>query len=276
MVISSDFEHTIRPGTRDAADDGPRAQLARADPGRRRRGLVRRRDRKECGRGRRRGAPSHWRRRTDDLPRQAGSAPRSGPPAPCERAGHRRPGIRADESQAAIPDPRKTTTQATYQRTADLTSLNTSAPSGARMPTTDTAGGEESAERNHDNVGASKMSTWPTRSSHGSSASVRRRGSPRAGRRSTRAAPAHGSEREIQSSPKRRDRQDQHRDLDQQRLRARRSSSSRMVRRRRAAAIHAATCIADVTRAVVDAAAQPEREHARSRGRIRWARLKGG
>ena len=69
-----------------------------------------------------------------------------------------------------IPDPRKTTTHARYQRTADLTSLKTSAPSGARIPQRPTP-----PERRNppsgiiDSVGASRMSTWPTRSSHGKS-----------------------------------------------------------------------------------------------------------
>ena len=70
----------------------------------------------------------------------------------------------------AIPDPRNTTRNATYHRTADLTSLNTSAPSGARIAQRPTP----PASRNPpsgiiDSVGASRMSTWPTRSSHGKS-----------------------------------------------------------------------------------------------------------
>ena len=69
-----------------------------------------------------------------------------------------------------IPDPRNTTRNATYQRAADLTLLNTSAPSGARIPQRPTP----PASRNPpsgiiDSVGASRMSTWPTRSSHGKS-----------------------------------------------------------------------------------------------------------
>ena len=70
----------------------------------------------------------------------------------------------------AIPEPRKTTTHATYQRAADPTSLNTSAPSGARIPQRPTP----PAPRNPpsgiiDSVGASRMATWPTRSSRGKS-----------------------------------------------------------------------------------------------------------
>ncbi len=60
----------------------------------------------------------------------------------------------------ANPEPRNTTSHATYQRTADLTSLNTSAPSGARIPQKPTP----AASRNPpsgiiDSVGASRMAT---------------------------------------------------------------------------------------------------------------------
>ena len=70
----------------------------------------------------------------------------------------------------AIPDPRNTTTNATYQRTADRTSLNTSAPSGARIPQRPTPPESRNPPSGIiDSVGASRMSTWPTRSSHGKS-----------------------------------------------------------------------------------------------------------
>src|SRR5215211_6019101 len=70
----------------------------------------------------------------------------------------------------AIPDPRNTTAYAAYQRAADLTSLNTSAPSGARIPHRPTP----PASRNPpsgiiESVGASRIASWPTRSSHGKS-----------------------------------------------------------------------------------------------------------
>ena len=66
-----------------------------------------------------------------------------------------------------IPDPRKTTTNATNQRTADRTSLKTSAPSGARIPQRPTPPEPRKPPSGIiDSVGASRMSTWPTRSSH--------------------------------------------------------------------------------------------------------------
>src|SRR5687767_15840751 len=70
----------------------------------------------------------------------------------------------------AIPDTRNTTTYATYQRAADPTSLNTSAPSGARIPHRPTPPESRNPPSGIiDSVGASRMSTWPTRSSHGKS-----------------------------------------------------------------------------------------------------------
>ena len=70
----------------------------------------------------------------------------------------------------AIPDPRNTTRYATYQRVADPTSLNTSAPSGARIPHRPTPPESRNPPSGIiDSVGASRMSTWPTRSSHGKS-----------------------------------------------------------------------------------------------------------
>ena len=68
-------------------------------------------------------------------------------------------------SSPASPDPRNTTTNAAYQRTAERTSSKTSAASGARIPQKPTA----PAARNPpsgiiDSVGASRMSSWPTRS----------------------------------------------------------------------------------------------------------------
>ena len=70
----------------------------------------------------------------------------------------------------AIPDPRNTTRYATYQRAADLTSLNTSAPSGARIPHRPTPPESRKPPSGIiDSVGASRMSTWATRSSHGKS-----------------------------------------------------------------------------------------------------------
>ena len=70
----------------------------------------------------------------------------------------------------AIPEPRNTTTNATYQRAADRTSLNTSAPSGARIPHRPTPPESRKPPSGIiDSVGASRMSTWPTRSSHGKS-----------------------------------------------------------------------------------------------------------
>src|ERR671911_467577 len=73
-------------------------------------------------------------------------------------------------SSPAIPDPRNTTRYATYQRAADPTSLNTSAPSGARIPQRPTPPEARNPPSGIiDSVGASRMSTWPTRSSHGKS-----------------------------------------------------------------------------------------------------------
>ena len=70
----------------------------------------------------------------------------------------------------AIPDPRNTTSHATYHRAADRTSLNTSAPSGARIPHRPTPPEARNPPSGIiDSVGASRMSTWPTRSSHGKS-----------------------------------------------------------------------------------------------------------
>ncbi len=58
------------------------------------------------------------------------------------------------------PEPRKTTTNATYQRTADLTSLNTRAPSGARIPHSPTPPDPRKPPSGIiDRVGASRMST---------------------------------------------------------------------------------------------------------------------
>ena len=66
----------------------------------------------------------------------------------------------------AIPDPRNTTTNATNQRAADLTSLNTSAPSGARIPQSPTPPESRNPPSGIiDSVGARRMSTSPTRSS---------------------------------------------------------------------------------------------------------------
>ena len=66
----------------------------------------------------------------------------------------------------ANPDPRNTTTKAAYQRTADRTSLNTSAPSGARIPHRPTPPESRNPPSGIiERVGASRMSTWPTRSS---------------------------------------------------------------------------------------------------------------
>ena len=70
----------------------------------------------------------------------------------------------------AIPDPRNTTRYATYQRTADLTSLKTRAPSGARIPQRPTPPEARKPPSGiMDSVGASRMSTWPTRSSRAKS-----------------------------------------------------------------------------------------------------------
>ena len=87
---------------------------------------------------------------------------------------------RADDL-ARDPDPRKTTSHATYQRAAERTSLNTSAPSGARIPHSPTPPeGRNPPSGIIDSVGASRMSTWPTRSSTGSRASARKPRSHRA------------------------------------------------------------------------------------------------
>ena len=65
----------------------------------------------------------------------------------------------------AIPDPRKTSTYATYQRAADLTFEKTSAPSGARIPQRPTPPDARNPPSGiMDIVGASRMSTWFTRS----------------------------------------------------------------------------------------------------------------
>ena len=69
-----------------------------------------------------------------------------------------------------IPDPRNTTTYATYQRAAEATSLNTSAPSGATIPHRPTPPESRNPPSGiMDSVGASRMSIWPTRSSQGKS-----------------------------------------------------------------------------------------------------------
>ena len=58
----------------------------------------------------------------------------------------------------AIPDPRNTTSHATYQRAADRTSLKTSAPSGARIPHRPTPPESTNPPSGIiDSVGASKM-----------------------------------------------------------------------------------------------------------------------
>ena len=70
----------------------------------------------------------------------------------------------------AMPEPRNTTRYATYQRAADRTSLNTSAPSGARIPHRPTPPEARNPPSGIiDSVGASRMSTWPTRRSQGKS-----------------------------------------------------------------------------------------------------------
>ena len=120
-----------------------------------------------------------------------------------------------------IPDPRKTTTNAMYQRTADRTSLKTSAASGARIPHRPTPPEtKESAERDH----RQRRREQDVDLAHPQQ--PREVARPREHRdRTEQDAEVHErhhadrrSEREIQRPPQRRDRQDQHRDQDQQRL----------------------------------------------------------
>ena len=67
-------------------------------------------------------------------------------------------------SSPAIPEPRNTTRYATYQRAAVRTSLNTSAPSGARIPHRPTPPeSRKPPSGTIESVGASRMATWPTR-----------------------------------------------------------------------------------------------------------------
>ena len=67
-------------------------------------------------------------------------------------------------SSPAMPEPRNTTTHATYQRTADRTSLNTSAPSGARIPHRPTPPeSRKPPSGTIDSVGANRIATWPTK-----------------------------------------------------------------------------------------------------------------
>ena len=66
-------------------------------------------------------------------------------------------------SSPAMPEPRNTTTYATYQRLAARTSLNTSAPSGARIPHRPTPPESRKPPSGIiDSVGASRIATWPT------------------------------------------------------------------------------------------------------------------
>ena len=70
----------------------------------------------------------------------------------------------------AVPEPRKSTSQATNQRIAERTSLNTSAPSGARTPHSPTPPAPRKPPSGIiESVGASRMSSWFTRSSIGKS-----------------------------------------------------------------------------------------------------------
>jgi hypothetical protein len=67
-------------------------------------------------------------------------------------------------SSPAMPEPRNTTRYATYQRAALRTSLNTSAPSGARIPHRPTPPEPRKPPSGAiESVGASRMATWPTR-----------------------------------------------------------------------------------------------------------------
>ena len=94
------------------------------------------------------------------------------------------------EDTPAVPEPRKMTSQATNQRVADRTSLNTSAPSGARMPHRPTPPAPRKPPSGIiESVGASRMSSWFTRSSRAKSRvreNTRDRSEP--GPRSTRTA----------------------------------------------------------------------------------------
>jgi hypothetical protein len=66
-----------------------------------------------------------------------------------------------------VPLTRNTATKATNQRTPDRAPLNTSAPSGARIPHTPTApDGTKPPTNAIDSVGASRMSSSSTRSSN--------------------------------------------------------------------------------------------------------------
>src|SRR5947207_3403052 len=65
-----------------------------------------------------------------------------------------------------VAEPRNTTRYATYQRAALRTSLNTSAPSGARIPHRPTPPeSRKPPSGTIDSVGANRMATWPTRRS---------------------------------------------------------------------------------------------------------------
>ena len=66
----------------------------------------------------------------------------------------------------AIPEPRNTIANATYQRTADSTRSNTSEPSGARIAQSPTPPAPRKPPSGIiDSVGAKRIATWPTRSS---------------------------------------------------------------------------------------------------------------
>ena len=124
----------------------------------------------------------------------------------------------------AIPEPRNTTRYATYQRAADRTSLNTSAPSGARIPHRPTpeanSPSDRCGEQDVDLAHLQEPGEVVRPREHGDRTEQDDEVDERhdADRR---------SERQIQRAPHHRDRQDLHRDQHQQRL-ARRSSSSRI------------------------------------------------
>ena len=84
-----------------------------------------------------------------------------------EHRGREQPGDRRRNGRAAlrrgIPEVRKTTTYARYQRATDRTSLNTRAPNGARMPHRPTPPDSRNPPSGIiDRVGANRMSTWFT------------------------------------------------------------------------------------------------------------------
>ena len=130
---------------------------------------------------------------------------------------------RGRPSSPAIPEPRNTIANATYQRTADATLSNTSAPSGAEdPPEPDAAGAEEAAERDHrqrrreqdrDLAHAEQPREVARRATNttidaGEHGEVRDERTTRPASRTRGRAHAHS----------RGDRQDQHRDQDEQRL----------------------------------------------------------